>query len=267
MKADLAGRSTGGAQRGGARSAERFARVIVYGLACVALPVLAGPPFMTDDPEPADYKHHEFYIAAQQVRTADGRSGTMPHLEYNYGVAPDVHLHIIAPYVFNRPEGGLSQRGYGDTELGIKYRFVRETETRPMVGAFPILLLPSGNESRGLGNGHAQLLLPLWVQKRWGKWQSYGGGGYWIDNAPGAKNHWFYGWQVQKDLTEHLTLGGELFHSTEAVAGEGSSTGFNLGGYYSFDEHNHLLFSAGEGLTNARATNRFSSYAAYQWTW
>lgn len=244
-----------------------FAKAIAFGLAYFSLPVLAGPPFITDDPEPAEYKHHEFYIATQQVKTADGKVGTFPHLEYNYGVAPDVHLHIIVPYAFNSPEGGPRQRGYGDTELGVKYRFVQETETRPMVGTFPIVLLPTGDENRGLGNGHSQLFLPLWVQKRWGKWQSYGGGGYWIDNAPGAKNHWFYGWQLQKDISEHLTLGGEIFHSTEQLAGEGSSTGFNLGGYYNFDEHNHLLFSAGKGLTNANATNRFSSYVAYQWTW
>jgi len=250
-----------------ARLSGLFAKAIVFGLTYFSLPVFAGPPFMTDDPEPAEYGHSEFYIATQQVKTADGRSGTQPHFEYNYGVAPDVHLHIIAPYVFNNPDAGPRQRGYGDTELGVKYRFVQETETRPMIGTFPLLLLPSGNETRGLGNGRSQLFLPLWVQKRWGKWQSYGGGGYWIDNAPGAKNHWFYGWQLQKDLTEHLTLGGEIFHSTEAVSGEGSSTGFNLGGSYNFDEHNHLLFSAGKGLTNVQATNKLSSYAAYQWTW
>lgn len=243
------------------------ASCVALGLACLPLLALAGPPFMTDDPEPAPYGHHEFYIATQQVKTADGRTGTLPHLEYNYGVAPDVHLHIILPYAFNSPEGEPTQRGYGDTELGVKYRFVQESETRPMVGIFPILLLPSGNEAKGLGNGRSQLFLPIWLQKRWGDWQSYGGGGYWINNAPEGKNHWFYGWQVQKDLSEHLTLGGEIFYSTEAVAGEGSSTGFNLGGSYNFDEHNHLLFSAGKGLKNADATNKSSLYLAYQWTW
>jgi len=247
--------------------ARLLSNAIKIGMACLAFPVLAGPPFMTDDPEPAEYRHHEFYVATQQTRTADGRTGTAPHLEYNYGVAPDVHLHLIVPYVFNIPEVGLRERGRGDTELGVKYRFVQETETQPMVGTFPILLLPNGDENRGLGNGHSQLFLPIWLQKRWGSWQSYGGGGYWINNAPGAKNHWFYGWQLQKDITEHLTLGGEIFHSTEQVAREGTSTGFNLGGYYNFDEHNHLLFSAGEGLTNANLTNRFSSYVAYQRTW
>lgn len=62
---------------------------------------LAGPPFMTDDPETIEYQHHEFYISSQQVKTQDGRSGTLPHFEFNYGVAPDLQLHIIAPLAFN----------------------------------------------------------------------------------------------------------------------------------------------------------------------
>jgi hypothetical protein len=221
---------------------------------------LAGPPFMTDDPETIEYQHHEFYISSQQVKTQDGRSGTLPHFEFNYGAAPDLQLHIIAPLAFNNPVDGPNQRGLGDVELGVKYRFMQETENRPMVGIFPIVVTHTGN-------GGTQVFLPVWLQKRWGTWQSYGGGGYWINRAANTKNHWFAGWQLQKDISEHLTLGGEIFYSTEQVSGEGSSTGFNLGGSYNFDEHNHLLFSAGRGLTNADQTNQFSSYLGYQLTW
>lgn len=228
---------------------------------------LAGPPFLTDDPETVEYQHHELYIGTQQTKTADGRAGTLPHVEFNYGAAPDLQLHVIAPYVFNDPANGPHQSGLGDIELGVKFRFVQETETRPMVGIFPIVLTHTGDADKGLGNGTTQVYLPLWLQKRWGEWQSYGGGGYWINHADGARNHWFFGWQLQKDISEHLTLGGEIFHNTEQAIGQGSSTGFNLGGTYNFDEHNHVLFSAGRGLTNVNATNRFSSYLAYQWTW
>jgi hypothetical protein len=48
--------------------------------------------------------------------------------------------------------------------------------------------------------------------------------------------------------------------------GQGSSTGFNVGGFYNFDEHNHLLFSAGKGVRNAVQTNQVSSYVGYQYT-
>jgi hypothetical protein len=43
--------------------------------------------------------------------------------------------------------------------------------------------------------------------------------------------------------------------------------GFNLGGFYNFDVHNHFLFSAGQGLTNVDNINQFASYVAYQLTW
>lgn len=228
---------------------------------------LAGPPFMTDDPEPVEYQHHEFYIASQQVKTQDGRSGTLPHFEFNYGAAPDLQLHIIVPYAFNSPVDGPRERGLGDIELGAKYRFLQETENHPMAGIFPIVVTHTGDADKGLGNGATQVFLPIWLQKKWGDWQSYGGGGYWINHATDTKNHWFFGWQLQKEISEHLTLGGEIYHSTEQVSGVGGSTGFNLGGIYNFDEHNHLLFSAGRGLTNVDQTNQFASYVGYQLTW
>jgi len=56
-------------------------------LACAAGLAFAGPPFQTDDPEPVELHHYEFYVATQQTLTSDGRSGTAPHLEFNYGAA------------------------------------------------------------------------------------------------------------------------------------------------------------------------------------
>ena len=59
---------------------------------------------------------------------------------------------------------------------------------------------------------------------------------------------------------------GELFHQTADTVGGKDSTGFNLGAIYDFDEHNHLLVSAGAGIQNARATNLYSWYLGYQIT-
>ena len=59
--------------------------------------VFAGPPFVTDDPEPVDYQHWEFYIASQDSELGGDWSCTAPHFEINYGAAPDWQLHLIAP--------------------------------------------------------------------------------------------------------------------------------------------------------------------------
>jgi subtilisin family serine protease len=231
----------------------------------------AGPPFRTDDPEPVDYMHYEFYtpfFTGTHVR--GDTSGVGPAFELNYGLIPNGQLHIVAPLAFDSPAGGAKQFGYGDTELGFKYRFIQEDEkgVRPQVGVFPFLELTTGNESQGLGAGHLRVYLPLWVQKSFGDWTTYGGGGYWINhgNDTDDKDFWFFGWLLQRKITDKLTLGGEIFHQTADTINGKDSTGFNIGGFYNIDEHNHILFSAGRGFQNASESNLYSWYIAYQIT-
>ncbi len=229
---------------------------------------LAGPPFRTDDPEPVDYGHWEVYGFSTATHVHGDTSGNFPATEINYGALPDLQLHVAASLAFDRPDGNGTTFGYGDTELGVKYRFVEEDEDgwRPQIGMFPMLEAPTGNAQRGLGAGHAREFFPIWLQKSIGQWLTYGGGGYWNNPGAGNKNYWFFGWLLQRQVTDDLALGGEIFHQTADTIGGKPSTGFNLGGVYDFSEHYHLLFSAGRGLQNAASSNEFSYYLGLQWT-
>ncbi len=226
--------------------------------------VLAGPPFRTDDPEPVEYRHWEFYVAHTYNNDKDGLSGTAPHLELNYGVVPNMQLHIITPFAYDRPQGGPNSYGFGDLELGIKYRFVQESDKIPMVGIFPILQLPTGNHNKGLGNGDPQLFLPIWFQKAWGPWQSYGGGGYWFNGGSGNKNYWYVGWQVQREIAKWLIFGAEIFYTTPTTEDGEHQVGYNIGGFINFTENHHLIFSGG---TDIHGPNLSRYYIAYLLTW
>lgn len=142
----------------------------------------AGAPFVTDDPEPVEPGHWEVFLAAQPAHDPDAWSGTAPFVDANYGAAENLQLHLIVPFAFDAPVHERNSYGYGDTEVGAKFRFVQEAELRPQVGVYPLLVLPTGDESRGLGGGRVQAFLPVWLQKSWGDperpWTSYGGGGY-----------------------------------------------------------------------------------------
>jgi hypothetical protein len=249
----------------------RWLRWLILGAAALGVSGVAaqaGPPYRTDDPEPVDYQHWEIYGFSTATGVTGDTAGILPGVEINYGVVPGVQLHLIAPLAFDSASGSNTKFGYGDTELGVKYRFVQEDDDgwRPMVGIFPLLELPSGNAQRGLGTGHTHAFLPLWLQKSFGDWTTYGGGGYWINPGGGNKNYWFVGWLLQRKVTDALTLGGEIFHQTATVVGGKSGSGFNLGGSYDFTDHHHLLFSAGTGFQNASTTNQFSYYLGYQLT-
>ena len=228
-----------------------------------SLEVLAGPPFLTDDPEPVDYQNWEFYIASMHTQTADGWSGTAPHIEVNYGVITNVQLHLIAPLAYNAPVDGMTRYGYGDTELGVKFRFIQETERMPQVGVFPLLEVPTGSASEGLGNGHLQAFLPVWLQKSSGDWTVYGGGGYGINPGAGNENWGFVGMVLQRQVAKNVMLGGEIYHNTTMVTGGRDDTAFNLGTVIDFTEHQHLLFSAGRSIDGP---TDFQCYIAWQFT-
>ena len=224
----------------------------------------AGPPFETDDPEPTDYQHWEIYLGttAQQV-SGQGWFGTAPFLSVNYGGFPDTQLSLTTQAAFSF-SGEVNYYGYGDILVGVKYRFIHESAEIPQVAIFPQINIPTGDVSKGLGAGVAQYLLPMWFQKSWDPWTTFGGTGYWINPGTGNKNWLFVGWELQRDFGKHLTLGGEVFYHDASTTAESNGAGFNIGGMAHFDEMNHIVFSIGRDLI--QTTYTFTSFVAYEWT-
>lgn len=229
-------------------------------LLAIPLAVRAGPPFLTDDPEPVEYGTWEIYLASQYTESKDGVAFAAPHMEINYGILPNFQLHVILPAEYVRPSGGPSHYGYGDTELGLKWKFYENEEAHFLAGILPLLEVPTGDKGKGLGKGEPQFFMPLWLQKSWGPWTTYGGGGYWINPGSGNRNYGFVGWEIQRDITKQFTLGAEIFHRTPAEVGGVSNTGFNVGSIVNLADNHHILFSAGRDISGP---DRFSFYIAY----
>jgi len=223
---------------------------------------MAGPPFRTDDPIPVGFRHGEIYFFSTAVVDASGTTGIGPAFEFNYGVVPNVQLHIVMPVAFSKPKSGPLQSGYGDTELGVKYRFVEQTDAIPDIATFPFVEVPSGNAARGLGNGKVQVFLPVWLQKDFGNWTVYGGGGYWINPGMGNRNWNFSGILLQYNFSKNFYLGAELFHQTPSTDASPQNTGLHFGGGIPLGENSQFIFSAdpGNGITNYK---HFAYYLGY----
>jgi hypothetical protein len=229
----------------------------------LATRTFAGPPFLTDDPEPVDYQHWENYLFAAGDHEEGGYIINGPAVELNYGPLPDTQLSLTVPMTSvggNTPDAS----GLGDVQLGVKYRFLHETNGWPQIAFFPAVTLPTGNASRGLGNGRAWFQLPLWLQKSWGPWTTYGGGGAALNSAAGRRDYGFGGWLLQRDFGEHLSLGGELFAQGRDADNDQGFIALNFGGSYKLTEHFSLLASAGHSVAGE---NHTLWYSALGWTW
>ena len=217
------------------------------GLAVMALIVApdratAGPPFLTDDPEPTETGHWEIYAPALDAsgkgRDYDGALG----VELNYGAAPDVQVTIGLPAAYVHDADGVTS-GRGDLELSVKYRFFHDEATGVSFAAFPGVTLPIA--SPGLGAGRVTALLPIWVQKDAGPWSLFGGGGYAINPGSGNRDYWTGGLAVSRQVTEALLLGAEIDRQGADTIDGHASTSLGLGAILQLTGPFRLLGAAG----------------------
>jgi hypothetical protein len=224
--------------------------------------VFAGPPYVTDDPEPVDLGHTEFYLASIYNHSQGGGNGPLPYFELNYGAFPDVHLHLATPSAYSHEKGAHAQYGYGDTEIGFKYRFLHEGEDFPQAATFPQLNFPTGDEKKGLGNGDAQLFLPLWLQKSFHEWTLFGGGGWWYNPGTNHENFARVGSVLSREMTDSVSLGLELFSESKQTNTGESHTAFNVGSEVQLSKGLNFLLSLGRDVDGP---NQFSSYLGLQY--
>ncbi|MGA9630915.1 MAG: hypothetical protein WBP92_15615 [Candidatus Acidiferrales bacterium] len=256
---------------------KRRAALLVLLLLSCSTPLFAGPPFQTDDPDPVDFHHYEFYVFGNADGTGVEMDTAGPAAEFNWGILPNTQFHIVVPLAAIVPSNeakyapsgtGPSEFGLGDIEIGVKYRYVKETKHRPMIGTFTMLEVPSGNYNLGLGVGKVWAKLPVWVQKSFGPWTTYGGVGEQIVPQTGYNNFTYGGWLLQRDIGKKWTLGGEVFsHGAEGIATPQirGSTLIDFGGYYYIRNPGfQILFSYGHAVAGLPETY---AYVGLYWTW
>ena len=126
-------------------------------LAGAATPVVAGPPYLTDDPVPTDLGHWEIYsfTAGEGHRSElDADAG----LDLNYGAVERVQLTATLPLSFSHDRLDGWRSSTGDVELGIKYRVVHKEKAGFSVAVFPRAILPTATNARG---ERTRILLPM----------------------------------------------------------------------------------------------------------
>ena len=175
--------------------------------ALTSVPALAGPPYLTDDPVPADPGHWEvFAFASGEGRHSDfdGDAG----LDVNFGAMKDVQLTATVPLSFAHDSLEGWSSGTGDLEAGVKYQFLHDEDHGISAAVFPRLIFPTADHSPG---EKVRFLLPLWTQKDFaGGTSMFGGGGYTINPGEGNRDFWQAGIAVTQDVSKSFSVGAEI---------------------------------------------------------
>lgn len=241
----------------------RFPIVLAAALFAFASPALAGPPYVTDDPEPTDNTHFEIYAFGTGTSARGGSEGETG-IDFNYGAGPDLQLTAVAPLAYDSPRGARASFGFGNIELAAKIRFLHRRDFGWDVSIFPRVLLPS--LSRNVGDREAAFLVPVWLEKDWGKWTAFGGGGCAIHRGGSARDYCIAGWALTREVLPDLQLGAEFYYRSADTHGGKDSAGLGAGAIYDLGEHYHLLASFGPGIENVDETGRYAWYAALLFT-
>jgi hypothetical protein len=240
-----------------------FASLVALLMTFMSQSAAAGPPFQSDDPEPTDYRHFEIYGFADGSVARDAVSGESG-IDINYGATQDLQLTAVLPLGFDTPASAKGVVNLGRIELASKYRFAHQQDVGVDIAVFPRVFLPAGSPE--VGERHLSLLLPIWVEKDWGKWSLFGGGGCVLDRSSNSQDFCLTGWTVMRQVLPNMMLGVEVFHQGANAKGGRATTTAGAGFKYDLSENYHLLGYIAPAIQNASATNRYVWYGSVLWT-
>lgn len=237
----------------------RASLIVSVCLTCIAAPLSAGPPFLTDDPEPTDTGHWEIYAPLIDSAGRGADFGGSAGVEMNYGAAPNLQLTLALPTAYAHDAGGWHW-GTGDVEFGAKYRFYHDETAGLSIAVFPSMTLPTG--SNGMSAGKVTAFLPVWAQKDVGPWSVFGGGGYAINPGAGNHDYWTGGVALTRKISSRLLLGIEADQQGADTDGGTASTSLGFGGIYQLKGSLRLLGSAGPTFEDRGGAAGFHAFAA-----
>lgn len=219
----------------------------------------AGPPFLTDDPEPTETGHWEIYCPLVEGEGRGAEYAGSVGAEINYGPARNVQLTIGLPIAF-RHDRTRMEWGAGDVAVSAKLRVVHAENAGLSIAVFPGVNLPTA--SHALGSGKVTGFLPIWGQKDSGSWTIFGGGGYAVQSGDGDRNYWVGSIAISRQFLPPLLVGLEASRQGAGTVGGSASTSLGLGVIYQLKVPFRLLGSGGPTLEGGGGAAGFHAFVA-----
>lgn len=234
----------------------RGAAATVLMVAALVAPSFAGPPLLTDDPETLPEGEFELNTTYRLTLSAPDAAGgrtwehEAPLFDLAYGLFENVQVKFEVPLLAIDPAGNdPAHAGIGDASIGSKIRFLKEDEAPFELAIYPAIGLPLGTRSRGLGTGSASLVLPVEIGRHFldDRLWIYGDAGYEDQFAKGEGDLWFTGLAAEYNLSDDITLVGEV-HFEFGLQGAPDDSLINVGVKWKLTDYASFIGAIGRSF-------------------
>ena len=155
--------------------ASLIANVVACAAALAGVQAAQASPFMVDSTSTAEGL--ELKSSFEYRDTESKQTLIAPKLAVAFPLGPNLEFEVGSSYRRIERDGATHQ-GLADSTLEMKWRLMDESDSPIALAVIPELSLPTGSERAGLGSGHAELVLPVVVEKHFGAVMLTGQFGY-----------------------------------------------------------------------------------------
>jgi hypothetical protein len=201
---------------------------VVSVICLVALPGLAVAALPLETEDTGTTERVEVELAAMYEAASDGDGGDLG-VAVNVGILLNLEASVAGTLAVDDPADDGARGGIGDTFLAVKYRFLDEAPPWPALLTRFVLQIPTGDETRGLGEGDVRVQLLLAGSRMLGPVTLTGNVGYTITTGDvdadavflGVSSEWAVGgsWRLVGEVVGDVGVGRDADDTAVARVG------------------------------------------------
>jgi len=245
----------------------RFFAILFLVFSAVPAFAQGGPPLLTTDPGTPGPENLEINIGIMPILRQDTKLVQLPQLDINYGVGQRIQLTVEVPFVWQSSASAPNFTNWGNTFVGVKYRFFDHGEDGLQISVFPQFEIRGSREavSHGVADPGNRLLFPVEFTRKFGPVHLNLETGYYFQlNSPASHNERFFALAAGHDVTKKLEVIGEVFNDW-VLGAMPKDTTFDAGFRYTLHRSFIVLFMAGRSFSpNSTGQPEFISYGGIQ---
>jgi len=224
--------------------------ILAFLAIALGLPAYAGPPFHTGDPDTADKGTWEASLGVVAERRPGEKVYELPGFEVNYGLADGLEFSYESAWLQKCENGVPSESGYGNSLVGLKWRFLEQEKhgvTVALKPEFEFRNPGSSSVQKGLADDENTFLLDLRVQRAFG--ENLLGLSFARTFPSKSDGSWEYGMFLKRETAKGHTFGVELTGSSTKAFNR-SALVLNFGAQIKLTAQGKLLLGLGRELHN-----------------